>query len=283
MSDIFRNKFFIVFLVAACVLTVITMGLNIAGYGNLISDTAGKIFEPFQRFAGIMKNSASGFIDYFTKFNEFKKENAELKERVRELEAEIGEVIEIRAQNEMLKSFFELKTERPDFKMREASVIAGSAANYISGLVINRGAFHGIENDMPVIASDGISESVVGYISEVSFMTAKVSPFIRVSNSIGVYIKRTGDTGLAEGDFELSRQGLCRMVHLTREADIRKGDRIYSSGYGGIYPEGLFVGTVIEVYSDPLTQTPAAYIEPGINFNKIRDVMIILEFNWIFD
>jgi len=84
-------------------------------------------------------------------------------------------------------------------------------------------------------------------------------------------------------DFVLERDGLSRIRYLAREADIRAGDRVYSSGYGGIYPEGLFIGTVLEVYGDPLTQTPAAYIEPGVNFNQLRDVMIILEFNFIFD
>jgi len=280
MSDIFKNKFFIIFLITACVLTIITMGLNLAGYGNLISDAANMVLEPFQIFANIIRNSVSGFIDYFTKFNEFRDENAALKEYIRELEAEIDEAREISAQNDMLRSYMGLKSERPDHEVLDASVIAGSAGNYISGLNISRGAFHGVEKDMPVIAEGG---AVVGFVSEVSFRSARVSPFIRAGNKIGAYIKRTGDTGIVEGDFKLARQGLCRLVNLAREADIQEGDRIYSSGYGGIYPEGLFIGTVLEVYSDALTQTPAAYIEPGVNFNKLRDVMIILEFNWIFD
>jgi rod shape-determining protein MreC len=279
MSDIFRNKFFIVFLVTGCILTLITMGLNIAGYGNLVSDAANIIIGPFQTFANMLRNGALGFADYLTKFNEFRDENAVLRERVRELESEIDEAREIRAQNDMLRNFFELKTEREDFRMQDAAVIAGSAANYVSGLTINRGAFHGIELDMPVIAEGG----VVGYISEVHIRTSRVSPFIHANNSVGAFIRRTGYTGLVQGDFELERLNLSRMVHLTREADIQEGDRVYSSGYGGIYPEGLFIGTVLEVYSNPLTQTLEAYIEPGVNFNKIRDVMIIREFNWIFD
>jgi len=279
MGDIFRNKFFIIFLITACVLTIATMGLNLAGYGNLISDIAGTVLEPFQIFANIIRNSVSGFIDYFTKFNEFRDENAELKEYIRGLEAEIEEARELKAQNETLRSFFELKSERPDFNVQEATVIAGSAGNYISGFTINRGAFHGIERDMPVMAAGG----VVGHISHVDFRSSKVSPFIRAQNKIGAYIKRTGDTGIVEGDFELAREGLCRLVNMSREADIQEGDKVYSSGYGEMYPEGLFIGTVTKVYSDPLTHTPAAYIEPGVNFNKLRDVMIILEFNWIFD
>ena len=279
MGDIFRNKFFIIFLITACVLTIAVMGLSLAGYGSLVSDAANIILEPFQLFAAVIRDSVTGFTDYFTKFNQFRDENAELKERLRRLEAEVDEAREIKAQNDMLRKFFDLKDEREDFKMLDASVIAGSAGNYISDLNINRGSMHGIEKDMPVISADG----VVGYISEVSYRSSRVSPFIRASNKIGVYIKRTGDTGIVEGDFRLARGGLCRLVNLTKETDIEVGDYVYSSGYSGLYPEGLFIGTVVEVYSDPRTHTPAAYIEPGVNFNKLRDVMIILEFNWIFE
>jgi rod shape-determining protein MreC len=279
MGDIFRSKFFIIFLIIACVLTITTMGLNIAGYGNIVSDAANTILEPFQMFANAIRNSAAGFADYFTRFNELREENAVLKETVRELEQEIDEAREIKGENEMLRGFFQLREERPDFKWLEASVIAGGSSNYISGLTINRGYFHGIEKDMAVLSEDGI----VGYISKVDFRTATVSPFIRTENSVGAYIKRTGDTGLVKGDFELEKQGLGSLTPFSREVDIQVGDKIYSSGYGGMYPAGLFIGTVSEVYSDANTHTPAAFIEPGVNFNTLREVMIILEFDWVFD
>ena len=279
MGDIFKNKFFIIFLIAVCVLTIATMGLTIAGYGNLISDAANIILEPFQIFANIIKNSVSGFTDYFTKFNELKAENADLKERVRILELENEDAQAILKENESLMAFMDLKKEHLDFKLQNASVILGSASNYSGGFTVNKGAFHGVKKDMAVVASEG----VLGYISEVGTRTSKVSPFIRTSNSIGAYIKRTRETGIVEGDFELEKRGLCRLSYLSRESDIQVGDKIYSSGYGGTYPEGLFIGTIAEVYSDPLTQTPAAYIEPAVNFNKVRDVMIILDFNWVFN
>ena len=282
MGDIFKNKFFIVFLIVACLLTVITMGLSLAGYGNLISDIASTVIRPFQMFANMIQNSVSGFIGYFTMFNELVEENAMLREQVQEFKAKWSIISEIEDQNEFLRGFFELRQERPDFRLQDASIIAGSAGNYIFEFTINRGSFHGVELDMPVIALGANGESIVGFISNVGIMTSRVSPFIRPSNSVGAYIRRTGDTGIVEGDFELGRVGLSRFAPLSRDADIQVGDRIYSSGYGMIYPQGLFVGTITEIVSNPFMQTQHAYIEPGANFNQLRDVMIILEFNWQF-
>jgi len=282
MSGIFRNKFFIIFLIVACFLTLVTMGLNLAGYGNLVSDIANTIIRPFQTFANMIQDSVSGFIGYFTIFNELVEENAMLRERVQELEAEWSVVREIREQNEFLIEFFDLKQERLDFKFQDASIIAGSAGNYILEFTINRGSFHGIGLDMPVIASGAGGASIVGFISNVGLMTSRVSPFMRPANSVGAYIKRTGDTGIVEGDFDLGRAGIGRFAPISREADIQIGDRIYSSGYGMIYPQGLFIGTVTEVLSNPLMQAQYAYIEPGADFSQMRDVMVILEFNWNF-
>ena len=282
MGDIFKNKFFIIFLIAACVLTIVTMGLNLAGYGNLVSDIANTVIRPFQMFANMIQNSVSGFIGYFTMFNELVEENAILRERIQEFEAKWSIMSEIEDRNEFLMGFFELKQERPDFRLQDASIIAGSAGNYILEFTVNRGSFHGVELDMPVIASGAGGESIVGFISNVGIMTSRVSPFIRPSNSVGAYIRRTGDTGMVEGDFELGRVGLSRFAPLSRDADIQVGDRIYSSGYGMIYPQGLFIGTVIEVVNNPLMQSQHAYVEPSVNFDQLRDVMIILEFNWQF-
>jgi len=178
-----------------------------------------------------------------------------------------------------LREFYGLKQERPDFRFREAAVIAGSGSNYISGFTIDRGAFHGVGRDMPVIAAPG---NIIGFISEVGVRSSTVSPFIATSNFVGAVIRRTGETGIVEGDFALEREGLSKITHLHRDSDVQAGDRVYSSGYGGLYPEGLFIGTVYEVFSDPLTHTMAALIRPGVNFNQIRDVMIILEFDWTF-
>ena len=282
MHNLFRNKFFIILLIIACLLTVLTMGLHLAGYGNIISDAANIIIQPFQIFANMIRNSVSGFIGYFTMFNELVEENAMFRERIQELEAEASIAREIYDRNQFLTDFFNLQQERIDFRLQDASIIAGSAGNYIFEFTVNRGYFHGIELDMPVIASGPGGEGIVGFISNVGVMTSRVSPFIRPANSIGAYIKRTGETGMVEGDFELGRAGLSMFTPLSRDADIQIGDRIYSSGYGMIYPPGLFIGVITDILTNSLTQTIYSHIQPAVNFSQLRNVMIILEFTWDF-
>ena len=40
------------------------------------------------------------------------------------------------------------------------------------------------------------------------------------------------------------------MKNLTRDGDVIKGDKIMTSGLGGIYPKGLLIGDVMDVLDD---------------------------------
>lgn len=279
MGDIFRNKFFIILLIVAFVLTLSAMILNVSGRGSVVTDVTNIIVMPFQKFADIVKESLSGFRAYWTKFNYYKERVEVLEAEVARLEVENEDARALQEQNDTLMEFFELKKERMDFKFQPARVIYSESGNFLSVLTINKGSFHKIEKDMSVIADNGTDKVIIGYISEVDYATSKVVLFTRTSESIGAYIKRTGEIGVVEGDFELEKRGMCRIAYLSKETDLQVGDKIYSSGYGGIYPENLYIGKVTEVIYDQLSQTPTGYIEPAINFYEVKDVMIILKFN----
>ncbi|MCL1859796.1 MAG: rod shape-determining protein MreC [Oscillospiraceae bacterium] len=287
MGDIFKNKFFIILLIVICILTLSTIILNLSGHGSVVTDIVNLILTPFQRFAVIIKESFSGFIGYFTEFNNMKEEIAELRDQLESAESQIQDAWKLQEENDMLYSFFELKKKHPNYKFQNAKITAQDSGNYLSGLNIDKGALHNLEKDMPVIASKKIDKDkyiyiIVGYVSEVGIMTSKAVPFIRTGTSMGAYIERTGETGIVEGEFELEKNGICRLAYLSKETVIEVGDKIFSSGNGNIYPEDLYIGEIIEVIADPLSHTLTGYIQPAVDFDELKDVMVVLEFERSF-
>jgi len=263
------------------------MILNLSGHGSAVADIANLIITPFQRFADIVKTNLSGFTAYFTEFNRMKDKIADLEERLGIAESLNEDSRKLKEQNDMLSSFYELKKERTDYNLQPAKIIAKDPGNYLSYLTINKGSFHNIEKDMPVIAAKEIGKDnyiyiIVGYVSEVGLMSSKVVPFIRTGSSIGGYIGRTEEIGIVEGEFELEKEGICRWRNLSKEVDIEAGDKIYSSGMGSIYPEDLYIGEVTEVEADLLSHTMKGRIKPAADFNEIKDVMVILKFERSF-
>jgi rod shape-determining protein MreC len=288
MGEIFRNKFFIIMLIIICVLTLSTIILNLSGYGSVVSDITSLILSPFQGFSQIMRTSFSGFTGYFTEFSRMKERIAELEEQLAAYQSEAGEARRAIDENIMLRSFFELKRQRMDFDLEPARITAGSPGNFSSEFTVNRGSLHGIGRDMPVVAAgSGADYIVVGYIREVGLTSSKVVCFIRAGEAIGAYIERTKETGIIEGVFELEQDGRCRFRPLPGDSalEFQVGDRIYSSGEGSRYPEGLYIGEIIRLVADPFTHTMTGIIEPAMDFSggTVRDVMIIRSFERKFE
>ncbi|MCE3230175.1 MAG: rod shape-determining protein MreC [Alphaproteobacteria bacterium] len=112
---------------------------------------------------------------------------------------------------------------------------------------------NGVAKDQPVITADG----VVGRVSEVggfSATTARVMPLTDLSSRIPVEIESSQDHGVIAGQ----NGPELRLIHLEKSAKvkIKAGDRLITSGYGGIFPRGLPVAVVTEVTSDMIKARP---------------------------
>jgi rod shape-determining protein MreC len=68
-----------------------------------------------------------------------------------------------------------------------------------------------------------------------------------------------------------------RMVNLSRDADIIKGDRIITSGLGGMYPKGLTVGEVLSVVNEEGGLVKYAIIKPAIDIDRLEEVFVLLK------
>ena len=104
---------------------------------------------------------------------------------------------------------------------------------------------------------------------------------IESSTSIGACIERTGELGLVEGNFSLAADGICRITYLAADSDVRVGDRVVTSGTGGIYPRDLVIGYVTEVIPDEYSRTLTATIRPAATLTDLDRVMIITSYETV--
>jgi rod shape-determining protein MreC len=66
------------------------------------------------------------------------------------------------------------------------------------------------------------------------------------------------------------------MTYIASNADIKVGDRIFTSGNGSIYPSGLLVGEITEISADETTRTLSAVLTPSVDFGNIEDIKNII-------
>ncbi len=135
---------------------------------------------------------------------------------------------------------------------------------------LNVGAKDGVRAGDPVIHSTGL----VGQVSLVSSNRCFAILVTHPRFSVGIRVKRTTsqEIGIARG------RGDQRMVveFLTGEADAQAQDAAITAGLTDLYPEGILVGRLIEVWTDHSTGNKGAYLAPAVNFNKIREARVLI-------
>lgn len=271
--NFFKSKFFIIVLCVALVLTIIPSVWAMMGRTDLARGAINIAASPFRWCFNGISGAVRGFAAYFTEFDRISAENEALRELLKDYEAQKDRNEYLEQENNWLKNYLELKDDYNEFSFAEATVISREAGSSTQLFTLNRGSLHGVEVGMPVVTERG----VVGFVSEVGITSSKVTGLLDASASAGALVERSSEVGVLEGSFELRADGRCKLSYLEKNADVKVGDLIVTSGVGGVYPEGLRLGRVVGISHDPYDRSTYATVEPSVDFDNLNRVMIITE------
>lgn len=239
-----------------------------------VSQTLSTAVAPFEYTASKITFTAKTGIDIidqsiskWSDLEDLKKENAGLK-------AEQLRYSEILAENIRMKDLLRFKQGYTRFNLLGASVIARDYGTWMNTLMIDRGSDSGIKVYMPVIAPEG----VVGFVSEVYLKTARVQLLLDPRTVVGGMVQRPASRVVSMVSGNSGKQGVLSFINISREADVIKGDVVITSGYGGVYPKGLAVGTVEKVSDDLEKVSLDADIKPAVDFSHLEEVFVITDF-----
>ena len=260
-------------LLCVTVLFIIVMALSTipALKPNIVSNAVGFVISPVQKVISRCINSTSEFFSFVFNMEEYRNENDELKKQVAVLENQIRETEELKKENTRLRAMLDMRERTLAYETETAEVIAKDAGNWFNSFTVDKGSTDGVTLYAPVITDKGL----VGYVSEVGATYAKVNSIIDSTSSVASNVQRTGDFAVVEGDLKLQEQGRCRMVYVNKNSVITVGDDLETSGMGGIYPKGLYIGKVLEISDDGTGLSQEAIIEPAVDFKSIKEVFII--------
>jgi len=211
-------------------------------------------------------STSSDNIIHFLKIKEILNENRELKKRVSLLKKEVITLKEVQLENERLYKLLGFK-RRHKFKTVACKIIGKDPSNWLQTIIVDKGKDNGIKEGDAVISYSGL----VGKVIEVDNSISKILLITDPSLKVAARIQRTRDEGLVEGLY----RNLCRMKYLPLEAKILKGDKVITSGFSQIFPEGILIGEVVEIDKDPSCLYQVAIIKPEVKVNKLEEVLCI--------
>lgn len=236
---------------------------------SYVENIVSTLVMPIQNGLTYLKGKLTGNDSFFQDINNLKEENENLKKKNSELEQSLREYEIVKSENDTLKEYMNLKDKYKDYTTMPAYVINKDISNYSNTVVINVGEKDGIKENMTVIADEGL----VGHVISVTDHTAKVQTIIDTATAVTSTISTTKDTIIVQGTLENS--GELKATYIPTDATVLQGDNVETSGLGGIYPKGIHIGTIKEVYNTKNPTDRYATVETAVDFSKLATVLVI--------
>ena len=240
---------------------------NFYHVGNAFSS----LVMPIQNGVVYIKNKIQGNSTFFTNIQNLKAENESLKKKNSEIETQLRELEVIKAENETLKQYVNLKEKYSDYATIPGYVINKDTSNYSNIIVINLGKNDGIRVNMPVISDAGL----VGHVLSVNADTSKVQTILDTSSAVSSVVGSGRDNIIVRGT--LDDKKMLKATSIPTSVTITEGDKVETSGMGGIYSKGITIGTVKRVTNTKNFTNRYAMVEPAVNFEKLETVLVITQ------
>jgi rod shape-determining protein MreC len=142
-----------------------------------------------------------------------------------------------------------------------ARVIGDQVGAFVREVLIAAGARDGLLKGQAAMTGDGLA----GRIAEVGQRSARVLLLTDINSRLPVLLERTRDRAILAGDNSNRPQ----LLYLKPRTELRVGDRVVTSGDGGVFPAGLPVG-VVESIEDGVVS-----VAPFVDWDRMEYLRVV--------
>ena len=274
MNPIFSNKKLIGWVIG--IITALALIMYSITYGsNIVTQGVNDVTNILGRLVSYPANSINDFIDSVSDLSNTYQENQSLKQKIdtiHELEVQLSE---LKRDNQKMKETLKLQDTLNDYTLVNATVIARNPDTWRYVITINKGSNDGIQPQMSVMSDNGL----VGKVMDVNPTSARVALLSNADNTlvrVAAMIQNEKEPiyGTITGYDDKSNMLVMSQIQATQ--DIKVGDKVVTSGLGGISPNSLYIGTVEEVAMDRFGLYKEVKIRPAADTNDVRYVTVVI-------
>ncbi len=252
------------------------LALAISGKSRfpLINKAVATVVMPVENALVAIGNTGDNIRGYWRALTVLQSENKELKRENVELRNANVAMAAIHAENKQLRELLNYKEQHRTQTTRAAKVIARNFGDLRDSMYINIGKNAGLKREMAVLNGSGL----VGIVDEVYEDYAKVLLITSARCKVGARIARVDSRAIGIVNGRSGIRDVLVMEHIYREASVKKGDIVVTSGYSGSHPENILIGTVDDVRSSNVGLLQEADVVPAVNVADAEYVLVITHF-----
>lgn len=190
-----------------------------------------------------------------------------------ELRLQLSQANAALAENARLRQALQFSSRVP-WKLKLARVVGRDPANWWRTLRIDVGLREGVPTNAPVLTAEGL----VGRVAQLGYTYSQVvllgDPDCRVS----ALVEETRDHGVISPDSASPLDNiLVDLSYLSRNSPLKAGQRVVTSGLGGIFPKGILIGQVVDFHSVDFGLFIQARVRVATKLNALEEVWVITE------
>ena len=232
---------------------------------NIGLELSGAVLKPMR----YIQDVGTGFWERYFDLVGVREENERLQARVADLESRLLANGEDLAELKRLRALVQLPVDA-SWRPLGARVLAGRMGTnaVLDSITISRGYTTGGRPGTPLVTHLGL----VGRVLRASAHTATALLLTDPGSRIAVFSQNSRALGILAG------QGTGRRLEVNfvqRDANVKQGEVLITSGLDGKYPKGIPVARVLSVAPSDYTQFMAIYAEPLVDLQHLEEVLLL--------
>lgn len=219
-------------------------------------DTVTPILEMMSKPAATMAE----IVDNVRQLGHIRTENTALREENQKLMRWQEAARRLESENAQLKELLNF-VPGPDAGFVAARVVADSGGAFAHSVLINAGAREGIRKGQAVVTGKGL----VGRVHQVGQQSSRVLLLTDINSHLPIMLETSRTRAIMIGD----NGDKPRLNYLSDTLRLVPGDRVVTSGHGGVLPPGLPVGIMLQ------GPDGVVRVEPFVNRHKLEFVRVV--------
>ncbi len=237
----------------------------------------GTLFLPMFGLAAAGQHVATDVGNLLIPRQELLRQNEMLRQENQKLQFELRRTEETEAENKTLRRLLGWQQEQQSkrgWKLKLANVVLHDPANWWRSVQIDAGSRDGVAPNMAVLSPDG---SLIGRVASVGLTRAQVTLVGDPGCKVPALVENAAhDTGILGSSGPLT-SGTVEMTYLSRNAELKVGQGVLTSGLGGLLPKGISVGRIVDLRTVEYGLGVVAEVKLGANLDALGEVWVLLK------